>query len=144
MTKLAGGWPCIRFSGTHETIIDGKASSDGHGSSAERSTRTAASESVCDDATHELKCLATSSALDNVRLRMNIFRHPNCNMAYIAARAIPPAPITSPVVLTGLIAFRGDKLRCKHTIILIQSVFSPHHAAIWPASLRRLACSESG
>jgi hypothetical protein len=37
---------------------------------------------------------------------------------------MPPAPITRDVVFNDM-TFRGDKLRVRHMVIPIQSVFSP-------------------
>lgn len=81
ISKFAGGSPPTLASGTHDAIIDGGAKSVGHGSCADRSTRTTVPDSGCDDAIHELKCLATSSAREIVRFRIKIFRHPSCSIA---------------------------------------------------------------
>jgi hypothetical protein len=56
------------------------------------------------------------------RTRMNLLT--NFSRAYVADLAIPPAPTTRDVVFIDM-TFRGDKLLVRHTVIPIQSVFSP-------------------
>jgi TRAP-type mannitol/chloroaromatic compound transport system permease large subunit len=87
-------------------------------------TRTISPSLLSPDA-HELKCLATFSAFLTVRLQMNTFRQPSWIMAYTAARAIPPAPITSPVVFEGCMTFLGDIFRLIQVMSPMKSVLSP-------------------
>src|SRR5450432_2541188 len=70
---------------------------------------------------------------------MNILRQPSWIMAYMAARAMPPAPITNPVVLEGWTALRGERFLRRQVDIPIQSVLSPYHAQTAPAQFRRFA-----
>src|SRR5262245_1099907 len=58
-------------------------------------------------------------------------------MEYTAALAIPPAPITRPVVL-GRTALAGDSPLRIQARMPIQSVFSPYKAKTGPARFRNL------
>lgn len=98
--KFAGAPPFRLLTGMQDTIMVGGLYEAGH-CSCEFCITWTISPLLLKFFAHELKWSATFLAFSYVRLNMNTLRHPSRIMAYIAARAIPPAPITSPVVFEG-------------------------------------------